>query len=94
MGRSSSRRWCSSHSQNPGALLLLAKAIIFLILEIDAEFCLGFEFSILGICVLQKCQNGVLDAFFSGLSCVVSVPFYTAFLPLLFWVSFLTSSST
>jgi sphingosine-1-phosphate phosphatase 1 len=34
---------------------------------------------------IQKCQNGVLDAFFSGLSCVVSVPFYTAFLPLLFW---------
>uniref|UniRef100_A0A1J3G262 Lipid phosphate phosphatase delta n=1 Tax=Noccaea caerulescens TaxID=107243 RepID=A0A1J3G262_NOCCA len=34
---------------------------------------------------IQKHQNGVLDAFFSGLSCVVSVPFYTAFLPLLFW---------
>ncbi|XP_010524833.1 PREDICTED: lipid phosphate phosphatase delta [Tarenaya hassleriana] len=34
---------------------------------------------------IQKHQNSVLDAFFSGLSCVVSVPFYTAFLPLLFW---------
>ncbi|KAL8147187.1 lipid phosphate phosphatase delta [Apium graveolens] len=34
---------------------------------------------------IQKYQNGILDVFFSGLSCVVSVPFYTAFLPLLFW---------
>ncbi|XAR68632.1 Phosphatidate phosphatase [Bertholletia excelsa] len=34
---------------------------------------------------VQKYQHGWLDAFFSGLSCVVSVPFYTAFLPLLFW---------
>lgn len=34
---------------------------------------------------IQKHQHGFLDALFSGLSCVVSVPFYTAFLPLLFW---------
>ncbi|VVB06174.1 unnamed protein product [Arabis nemorensis] len=34
---------------------------------------------------IQKHQNRVFDAFFSCLSCVVSVPFYTAFLPLLFW---------
>ncbi|KAL3533994.1 hypothetical protein ACH5RR_007515 [Cinchona calisaya] len=34
---------------------------------------------------IQKHQHGYLDALFSGLSCVVSVPFYTAFLPLLFW---------
>lgn len=34
---------------------------------------------------IQKFQHGFLDALFSGLSCVVSVPFYTAFLPLLFW---------
>ncbi|KAG6770268.1 hypothetical protein POTOM_025944 [Populus tomentosa] len=34
---------------------------------------------------IQKYQHGYLDALFSGLSCVVSVPFYTAFLPLLFW---------
>ncbi|KAK3020347.1 hypothetical protein RJ639_045331, partial [Escallonia herrerae] len=34
---------------------------------------------------IQRYQHGLLDAFFSGLSCVVSVPFYTAFLPLLFW---------
>nr|XP_043609093.1 lipid phosphate phosphatase delta-like [Erigeron canadensis] len=34
---------------------------------------------------IQKYQHGFLDAFFSGLSCVVSVPFYTGFLPLLFW---------
>jgi len=27
----------------------------------------------------------LLDNFFSVLSCVVSVPFYTGFLPLLFW---------
>lgn len=34
---------------------------------------------------IQKYHNKYLDAFFSALSCVVSVPFYTAFLPLLFW---------
>ncbi|KAK9664639.1 hypothetical protein RND81_14G057600 [Saponaria officinalis] len=34
---------------------------------------------------IQKFQHKLLDALFSGLSCVVSVPFYTAFLPLLFW---------
>ncbi|KAK3227146.1 hypothetical protein Dsin_007008 [Dipteronia sinensis] len=34
---------------------------------------------------IQKYQHKLLDAVFSGLSCVVSVPFYTAFLPLLFW---------
>ncbi|KAG6595615.1 Lipid phosphate phosphatase delta, partial [Cucurbita argyrosperma subsp. sororia] len=34
---------------------------------------------------IQKCQNSFMDALFSGLSCIVSVPFYTAFLPLLFW---------
>ncbi|XP_022156045.1 lipid phosphate phosphatase delta [Momordica charantia] len=34
---------------------------------------------------IQKYQNWFLDALFSGLSCIVSVPFYTAFLPLLFW---------
>ncbi|GER39941.1 phosphatidic acid phosphatase family protein [Striga asiatica] len=34
---------------------------------------------------IQKYQHRHLDSLFSGLSCVVSVPFYTAFLPLLFW---------
>ncbi|XP_059646445.1 lipid phosphate phosphatase delta-like [Cornus florida] len=34
---------------------------------------------------IQKYQHGLLDAMFSGLSCVVSVPFYTTFLPFLFW---------
>ncbi|KAE9590762.1 putative phosphatidate phosphatase [Lupinus albus] len=34
---------------------------------------------------MQSYQHGFLDFIFSGLSCVVSVPFYTAFLPLLFW---------
>ncbi|KAK4581829.1 hypothetical protein RGQ29_025118 [Quercus rubra] len=34
---------------------------------------------------IQKYQHWFFDALFSGLSCVVSVPFYTAFLPLLFW---------
>ncbi|XP_004309345.1 PREDICTED: dihydrosphingosine 1-phosphate phosphatase C823.11-like, partial [Fragaria vesca subsp. vesca] len=34
---------------------------------------------------IQNYQNRFLDAFFFALSCVVSVPFYTAFLPLLFW---------
>ncbi|ONK56605.1 uncharacterized protein A4U43_C10F10600 [Asparagus officinalis] len=31
-------------------------------------------------------HNGFLDAFFSVLSYVVSVPFYTGFLPILFWI--------
>ncbi|GAB2295443.1 hypothetical protein Dimus_029610 [Dionaea muscipula] len=34
---------------------------------------------------IQKLQHKSLDVFFSVLSCVVSVPFYTGFLPLLFW---------
>lgn len=34
---------------------------------------------------IQSYGFGLLDALFSALSCVVSVPFYTAFLPLLFW---------
>ena len=34
---------------------------------------------------IQSYRIGFLDVLFSGLSCVVSVPFYTAFLPLLFW---------
>lgn len=34
---------------------------------------------------IQKSQHKILDALFSALSCVVSVPFYTGFLPLLFW---------
>ncbi|XP_022872004.1 lipid phosphate phosphatase delta-like [Olea europaea var. sylvestris] len=34
---------------------------------------------------IQKYEHSFLDALFSVLSCVVSVPFYTAFLPLLFW---------
>lgn len=38
--------------------------------------------------VMQSYKAGFFDALFSGLSCVVSVPFYTAFLPLLFWVRF------
>ncbi|KAK1410922.1 hypothetical protein QVD17_37464 [Tagetes erecta] len=34
---------------------------------------------------IQKYQHTLLDALFIGLSSVVSVPFYTGFLPLLFW---------
>ncbi|KAL5980697.1 hypothetical protein ACLOJK_028606 [Asimina triloba] len=34
---------------------------------------------------LQSFQHRFWDAFFSVLSCIVSIPFYTAFLPLLFW---------
>ncbi|XP_008789078.1 lipid phosphate phosphatase delta [Phoenix dactylifera] len=34
---------------------------------------------------LQRIQHRLLDDMFSVLSCVVSVPFYTGFLPLLFW---------
>ncbi|XP_057751573.1 lipid phosphate phosphatase delta-like [Arachis stenosperma] len=41
----------------------------------------------LGTCDLypQNYRFSFLDPLFSGLSCVVSVPFYTGFLPLLFW---------
>nr|CAD1840375.1 unnamed protein product [Ananas comosus var. bracteatus] len=34
---------------------------------------------------LQRWHHRYLDNMFSVLSCVVSVPFYTGFLPLLFW---------
>jgi len=34
---------------------------------------------------VQSLKHPFLDAFFSYLSCIVSVPFYTGFLPLLFW---------
>ncbi|KAJ3705487.1 hypothetical protein LUZ61_009192 [Rhynchospora tenuis] len=34
---------------------------------------------------IQKWQHGFFDKFFSVVSCVVSVPFYTGFLPILFW---------
>ncbi|XP_031505092.1 lipid phosphate phosphatase delta [Nymphaea colorata] len=37
------------------------------------------------ILLIQRYQNGFLDTFFTGLSFIVSVPFYTAFLPLVFW---------
>lgn len=79
MGRSSSRRWRSPHPPNSGALLTF---------HLDLNFIdFSFQRSIKVSFFLQKHQSGVLDAFFSGLSCVVSVPFYTAFLPLLFWVT-------
>ncbi|KAK1265967.1 hypothetical protein QJS04_geneDACA014607 [Acorus gramineus] len=34
---------------------------------------------------IQRLNHGLLDNLFSALSCVVSVSFYTGFLPLLFW---------
>ncbi|PKA49345.1 hypothetical protein AXF42_Ash014247 [Apostasia shenzhenica] len=34
---------------------------------------------------IQRWHHGYLDNFFSVISCVVSVPFYTGFIPLLFW---------
>ncbi|CAN6476375.1 unnamed protein product [Victoria cruziana] len=37
------------------------------------------------ILLIQRYQNGFLDTLFTGLSFIVSVPFYTAFLPLVFW---------
>lgn len=37
------------------------------------------------ILFIQKYQHRFLDNLFSAFSCLVSVPFYTAFLPLLFW---------
>lgn len=35
--------------------------------------------------LLQSKHCGFFDHFFSALSCIVSIPFYTGFLPLLFW---------
>jgi hypothetical protein len=40
----------------------------------------------LAVELLQRVHHKLLDNFFSVLSCIVSVPFYTGFLPLLFWV--------
>lgn len=34
---------------------------------------------------IQRWQHRYLDNFFSLLSCIVSVPFYTGFIPILFW---------
>lgn len=34
---------------------------------------------------IQSKHDAFLDGFFSVLSCIVSVPFYTGFIPLLFW---------
>lgn len=48
--------------------------------------CWLFFFFFLNFWVMQSYRAGYLDAIFSGLSCVVSVPFYTAFIPMLFWV--------
>ncbi|WOK93966.1 lipid phosphate phosphatase delta-like [Canna indica] len=33
----------------------------------------------------QRMRNGFLDCMFSAISCIVSVPFYTGFLPIVFW---------
>jgi hypothetical protein len=38
---------------------------------------------------IQKLQHPIFDKIFTVVSCVVSVPFYTGFLPILFWVWFL-----
>lgn len=61
------------------------------ILRIQVSFVLcNFPFILKLRCSLlqlvQKLQHPVLDTFFSLVSCVVSVPFYTGFLPILFWV--------
>lgn len=34
---------------------------------------------------IQRWQHRYLDVFFSVISCLVSVPFYTGFIPILFW---------
>lgn len=70
--------WFHHYKQNPHLLLLL---LLLLLMNYVCVFCIFWWF-------LQNYQHGSLDALFSGLSCVVSVPFYTAFLPLLFWVFF------
>ena len=60
------------------------------IVSIYMVFCFSLEFTFFFFWIFffffQKYQHWFFDALFSGLSCVVSVPFYTAFLPLLFWV--------
>ena len=73
-----------SHPSDPGLIIslnlnFLSNFLFFYIYFVNL-------FWVLVWWVLQKFQHGLLDALFSGLSCVVSVPFYTAFLPLLFWV--------
>lgn len=47
--------------------------------------CRFLNYFFLDVELLQKVHHKLLDSFFSVLSCVVSVPFYTGFLPLLFW---------
>ncbi|KAG6532964.1 hypothetical protein ZIOFF_006824 [Zingiber officinale] len=37
------------------------------------------------ILCLQRAQHGFLDWMFSMISCIVSVPFYTGFLPIVYW---------
>ena len=79
------------HKKNPFFVLNSVCEVFFLFSLFFFSFSLSFPPPSLSFCFcLQKYQHGFLDALFSGLSCVVSVPFYTAFLPLLFWVCFIS----
>lgn len=83
MGISPRNFWHPQYSQNPGFSVFIQQIWPRL------DFYFGFDF-VFPLCdfyvILQRYQHRHLDALFSVLSCVVSVPFYTAFLPLLFWV--------
>ncbi|KAG6515749.1 hypothetical protein ZIOFF_026178 [Zingiber officinale] len=71
---------------------VIADTPAILRLQVNHKFLLDFRVCVRKNCsdsflvdFLQRSQNGFLDNLFSTLSCVVSVPFYTGFLPILFW---------
>jgi len=81
--RSLTQPWVSSYVVSTTPITLKIQVCALLLLSMMPLKVCGLY---LLISFLQKYHNKYLDAFFSALSCVVSVPFYTAFLPLLFWV--------
>ena len=78
------------HHKRTLFLVLNSVCEVFFLFTFFSHFCCFFFLPLSFCFCLQKYQHGFLDALFSGLSCVVSVPFYTAFLPLLFWVCFIS----
>jgi hypothetical protein len=96
MGGSPCHHWEPYRPPDPGfsqLLQLKMKTQMIILVEFSLYICFSFLFpnKVLSYWdwsggFLQKYHHRFLDALFSGLSCVVSVPFYTAFLPLLFWV--------
>lgn len=89
LGDSLCHHWHPFHSPDPGLKILSTKLNNTHIPKFDFFHCMLtlIEFCFCGF--VQKYQHKFLDSLFSGLSCVVSVPFYTGFLPLVFWVCFL-----